>query len=151
MPSLHSPSPRHQNPRASALCTNMPTSQKCVNFPFLRAIRWANFSAWCASLPKVVPTHILLQILGYDIWGFYIYVYVSYMKIVLYIISIHYAILKKILEFFFFFFFAVQLEIKIWKSWSLYLASNEGFSNFPHLKGLNKIKKACEYCDFLEL
>ena len=77
-----------------------------------------------------------------------LYVYLSYIKNILYFISILHVILKKsgwsfyFLQFFFFFFFLVFIdEWKYKKTWFLYVTSNTGFLEFSIAKTFNQNKE----------
>ena len=107
----------------------VPTCQERVNFSFLRAnMPWPvhNVSSWRAKVPNRVPIfelgvstcqrafskhsslryYYIRNSIIYVIWQLCIsYVYVSYIKIALYFISILHFILKRNAEFFFFIIF----------------------------------------------
>ena len=127
------------------------------------AMQRANALTWHANVPNGVPAfQTFLSRNGK--WNFYTFlyyyikkltfVYVSYMIVALYFISILHAILKKSMWNFSFFFFSFWLFSSKWKhrnTWFLNAKVTGVFANFPQIKYLKKIKNTCEYCDLFEL
>ena len=74
------------------------------------------------------------------------YVYVSYIKIVLYLISALHAILKKSVEFLLFetFFCSLVRSGTIKRPGFYTLQVKRIFLSFPHLKQINKFKNMCQ-------
>ena len=91
----------------------------------------------------------------YHSYTYHMYMFLSYIKIVLYFISIIHVILRKSVcnfAFLLFFSFLILVRNENIKRSSFYtLQVTWIFSNFPQLKQLNKIKNTCEYCVLLEL
>ena len=131
------------------LRANAPRVCQLIIFTCQRAIRGPSALTWRAKVPKGMPIFQTLlrelSILYYYIKNstFYLilqlyipYVYVWYIKIVLYFISILHVMLKKsvwIFNFFLIFlFFALQFEIK--KTCFLYVTSKKGFLKFSTAK-----------------
>ena len=126
-------------------------------------MRRTNVSTWRANVPKAVPIFQIFRIriasgnfytsLLYK--EFYILldiinVYLSYIRIILYFISLFHVILKKSMWNTFIFCCLVRNE-NIKRPDFYTLQATRIFSNFPQLKQLNAIKNTYGYCDLLEL
>ena len=88
----------------------VPTCLKATNFSFLRAIRRANVSTWCANVRNSMPIFPLGVATCQKTYQ--LFKYVSYIKIVLYFITILHVILKKsVWNFCFFIFFCSLVRV----------------------------------------
>ena len=131
---------------------NMPNVPKDVPIFQTFLLRNAKGDFYALLLHKKFHIYLISQL---HVW----YVYVLYIKIISYFISISHVIFKKSAwNFCFLKLFSYLVKNKNIKRPGFYmllvtkvLLVTSVFLNFQQLKQLNKMKNTCEYCDILDL